>query len=64
MDHIYIYIYILIRKTKRKSNQISNWNSIGVCLFESETGWMKNFEEKIRNKIFLECVWLDREKEK
>ena len=35
-----------------------------MCLFESETGWMKNFEEKIGNKIFLECVWLGGEKEK
>ena len=35
-----------------------------VCLFGGEIGWMKNFEEKMGRKTFLECVWLDGEEEK
>ena len=35
-----------------------------MCLFESETGWMENFGKKIGRKTFLECVWLDKKKEK
>ena len=35
-----------------------------LCLFGGEIGWMEIFEEKIRNKTFLKCVWLGGEKGK
>ena len=32
---------------------------IKVCLFGSEIGWMKNFEEKMRIKTFLSVLgWM------
>ena len=34
-----------------------------MCLFGGETGWMKNFGEKMGRKFFLECVWLGGRKE-
>ena len=38
--------------------------SLRVCLFEGETEWMKNFENKMGRKTLLECVWLSREEGK
>ena len=35
-----------------------------VCLFGDEIELMENFEEKIRRKTFLECVWLGGEEGK
>ena len=35
-----------------------------LCLFGGEIGWMEIFEEKIKNKTFLKCVWLGGEKGK
>ena len=35
-----------------------------VYLFEGETGWVKNFGEKMERKTFLECVWLGEEEGK
>ena len=40
------------------SKVASNFNILRVCLFEGETEWMENFEEKIEMKTFLKCVWL------
>ena len=34
-----------------------------MCLSGGKTGWMENFEEKMRKKTFLECIWLVGRKE-
>ena len=43
---------------------ISPLINVRVCLFESETEWIENFEEKIGRKAFWECIWLDGEEGK
>ena len=40
-------------------------NGLRVCLFESETGWMENFEEKMGRKTFLRVFgWVERNENK
>ena len=39
-------------------------SNLRVCLFGGEIRWMKNFGEKMKRKIFLKYVWLDRKKGK
>ena len=59
----FFFFYKEINIAKRLTDK-NGRKTIRVCLFGGEIKWMKNFEEKMRRKTFLEWVWLGGKKGK